>query len=85
MTRDAAICAIIDERLRQEALKAAGKFEYTCADDVFDTYKAVILGEEYGEVCRAICERHKDSWKKDNLRDELTQVAAVCLAWLESL
>jgi hypothetical protein len=42
--------------------------------------KAVVLGEECGEVQRAVLE--KDS---DNLRTELIQVAAVAVAWLEAL
>jgi NTP pyrophosphatase (non-canonical NTP hydrolase) len=43
------------------------------------TYAAV-LGEEYGEVCRAWLERDTDE-----LRAELIQVAAVALAWIEEL
>jgi len=39
----------------------------------------VILGEEVGEVARAIFE--KDG---DNYSDELVQVAAVCMAALEN-
>lgn len=41
----------------------------------------VILGEEFGEVCRDIFE--KAPTKK--MRAEITQCAAVCLAWLEDL
>lgn len=41
---------------------------------------AVILGEEVGEVHRAVCEH---DFK--NLQDELVQVAAVCVAWLEAI
>ena len=40
-----------------------------------------ILGEEYGEVCRA-CLGNDDA---GNLRDELVQVAAVAIAWLEAM
>lgn len=39
----------------------------------------VILGEEVGEVARAIYEK-----KTDNYREELIQVAAVCMAALEN-
>ena len=39
-----------------------------------------ILGEEVGEVARAILERDKE-----NLREELVQVAACCVAWLEEI
>lgn len=37
-----------------------------------------ILGEEFGEVCRAVLEKDHA-----NLREELIQCAAVCLSWLE--
>lgn len=37
-----------------------------------------ILGEEVGEVARAILEKDDA-----NLYDELAQVAAVCIAWME--
>lgn len=36
-----------------------------------------ILGEEFGEVCRAICDREPI----DHMRDELIQVAAMSAAW----
>ena len=38
------------------------------------------LGEEYGEVCRAI----QDS-NLENLRAELIDVAAVALMWIDSI
>lgn len=41
---------------------------------------ATILGEEYGEACKAVLEVDAV-----NLREELMQVAAVALAWIESL
>jgi hypothetical protein len=43
------------------------------------TYAAV-LGEEFGEVCKAWLERDVDG-----LRVELIQTAAVALAWIEEL
>lgn len=74
-----AILDIIEERVRQENLKAAGRFTYTCADSTPTLAdKLAILAEEFGEVARAVCEGDKE-----NLRTELVQVAAVCLAWLE--
>lgn len=36
-----------------------------------------ILGEEFGEVCQAALE------DRVNIRTELVQVAAVCMAWFE--
>ena len=42
--------------------------------------KAAVLSEECGEVARAVLEQDTDQ-----LRTELVQVAAVAVAWLESL
>jgi len=39
-----------------------------------------ILGEEVGEVARAILESDRE-----NLREELIQVATVCLNWIEKI
>ena len=78
MTREAIFNAIIEERLRQVALKFAGKFEYTCADMIGDFNKLAILVEEVGEVARDICEDR-------DVRTELIQCAAVICAWLESI
>lgn len=45
-----------------------------------DQHKKVsILAEEFGEVARAVLEGDLE-----NLAEELVQVAAVCVAWLES-
>jgi hypothetical protein len=41
--------------------------------------KAAVLTEECGEVARAVLDR-----RAENLRDELVEVAAVAVAWLES-
>ena len=43
-----------------------------------DSRWATILGEEFGEVCQAVL-------KYTNLREELVQVAAVAIAWIEDL
>ncbi len=40
-----------------------------------------ILGEEFGEVAKALIEDDPT----DHVREELVQVAAVCVAWLECL
>ena len=46
-----------------------------------------ILGEEYGEVAKEACEGHftHPHGETPNLRTELVQVAAVAVAWLETL
>jgi hypothetical protein len=80
--------AILRERTRQEQLKAAGKFLYTCADpNMLSSEKCLVLTEECGEVARACL--NLQNFSRDygadlgKVREELVQVAAVCLAWLE--
>jgi NTP pyrophosphatase (non-canonical NTP hydrolase) len=69
------------ERVRQDELQKAGKFAWTCATrHVTDDCKLKVLVEEIGEVARALCEGDRA-----NLREELVQCAAVCVAWCESL
>jgi NTP pyrophosphatase (non-canonical NTP hydrolase) len=41
---------------------------------------SAVLGEEYGEVCHALLEGDDH-----NLREELIQVAAVAMAWVEQI
>lgn len=87
---------ILDERARQDDLKAAGKFLYTCADkELSHADCGIVLGEEYGEVCRAVLNVKglafdsapvgKSPAKIAHLQQELVQVAAVACAWLESM
>ncbi len=64
---------VIQERFRQDKKWGANR--------ALDTRTWItILGEEYGEVCRADLNRDLD-----NYRDELIQVAAVAVAAIESL
>lgn len=73
---------ISDERERQEELKASGRFSETCADaGMSPTLKLAVLTEEVGEVARCLCDGDSNA----RLREELVQVAAVAMAWLESL
>ena len=48
-----------------------------------DTLWLAILGEEFGEVARAMLQQDGDM--SGVVRDELLQVAAVAVAWVESL
>jgi hypothetical protein len=79
------------ERERQEQLKNAGKFSYTCADtEMMPGYKLSVLAEEFGEVASIVNQQMGgDTTKRcpsnDELRNELVQVAAVAVAWAESL
>jgi hypothetical protein len=80
-TRGRAISDVLDERDRQEALGDERPGWRTCADPLMpDNEKAVVLGEEYGEVCRALLDDDASG-----LRRELAHVAAVAVAWMESL
>lgn len=73
--------SILHERARQEQLRREGKFPFTCADpEIADVLKLPVLGEEFGEVAKAMNEGDADA-----LREELIQVAAVAVAWIESL
>lgn len=77
------------ERRRQERKgmehRARGQGHWrSCADPLLPTErKLAILGEEYGEVAKAL----NEEWvgQPANLREELIHVAAVAVAWAESL
>jgi hypothetical protein len=74
---------IMEERGRQ-AEKWGKRHHWGVGDcsslDVADIVKAAVLGEECGEVTRAVLEH---DWRQTRL--ELIQVAAVAVAWLEAL
>ena len=74
------LSAIVNERERQDVLKAQGKFAHTCADPIPLEKAFSILVEEVGEVGKALNENNPA-----DVVVELTQVAAVALAWLEGL
>lgn len=80
--RGDAVMAILRERMRQEQLQAEGRFAHTPADpEMSDTAFLAVLMEEVGEVARAI----NDGEGAKRLKDELVQVAAVCVARFELL
>lgn len=77
MKRKDIYAAIDTERLRQEELHPGD----TCASvSMWDAQKMLILTEEVGEVARAILDHNPEHGRK-----ELVEVAAVAVAWLESL
>jgi NTP pyrophosphatase (non-canonical NTP hydrolase) len=83
---------IAQERLRQEELFHAGHHSFTCSSLIADDNRKLrVLMEEVGEVARSIDLLEGLTVKRaiekelNNLRDELTQVAAVAVAWLESM
>jgi NTP pyrophosphatase (non-canonical NTP hydrolase) len=81
------------ERERQEQRKRDGRFKHTCADpDAMTDYeKLAVLTEEVGEVARECLTQTGRRLARDSvgtreaLRAELVQVAAVAVAWIESL
>jgi NTP pyrophosphatase (non-canonical NTP hydrolase) len=82
MTREQIFTAIVAERSRQ-AEKWGDAHDWgigDCSSDlVSPAVKAAVLAEECGEVARAALDGTVD------LKDELVQVAAVAVAWLEGL
>lgn len=49
-----------------------------------DWSKFAVLGEEVGEVARALIERSFGNDTTEHLEEELIQCAAVCVAWVEA-
>jgi len=86
---------VLRERERQEDLRASGKFVATCAttgaDQMTEFECFTVLGEEVGEVAKVLLDASiTDINRLDEstvlfLRDELIQVAAVSVAWVERL
>jgi len=75
------------ERERQDEQVAAGRLPFNCsARQIADVNKLPVLMEEVGEVATEVYEfsvgRRVDKYE---LRKELLQTAAVCVAWLEAL
>jgi len=75
---------LIDQERKRQSVKWAGKHEWGWGDcsshDVAEEVKSAVLTEECGEVARAVLDRNKTE-----LRNELVQVAAVAVAWLEGM
>lgn len=79
------IFALIDAERDRQGVRWAGAHEWGVGDcssaDVADVVKAAVLAEECGEVARAVLDRSPT----EALVEELTQVAAVAVAWMEAL
>ena len=83
------------ERCEQEKRKSDGRFTHTCADPgpgaMTDAEKLAVLTEEVGEVAREVLTQDGRRLARDSigtraaLREELVQVAAVAVAWVEAL
>lgn len=83
MNRNAIIHAILDERARQYA-KWSEPHDWGVGDcsspGVDPAVKVMVLTEELGEVARAVLDGNGI-----DLRNELVQLCAVAVAWLELL
>ncbi len=80
------------ERLRQKDLLRSGKIQYDCASPIVSNDRKLrVTTEENGEVARAIdlLENAKgpveQTKAKRHLQEELTQLVACGVAWLEAL
>ncbi len=92
MTRFDIFEAIAAERERQESLALAGRFAHTAASDqATDPQRLAMIAEEVGEVAGVVLARvgaaHDRAFEDTTaaLRAELVHVAAIAVAWLESL
>lgn len=78
------IYALIDAERDQQAIQWAAPHRWGQGDCssllVEETVKTAVLSEECGEVARAVLDADHEA-----MRRELVQVAAVAVAWLESL
>lgn len=66
------INSIQEERTRQHA-------KFGLDPIATDIESAIVMGEEFGEICRAICQG-KD---KTEIQKEVKELAAVCIAYLD--
>lgn len=86
------------ERIRQEekCLEHRDKGWLTCADpDNDDGTRLSILGEEFGEVARTMCDERVNEYAAgpienrgralEHRREELVQLCAVAVAWIEAI
>jgi hypothetical protein len=82
MNRDEIFNEISYERARQD-LKFPGQWER-----IIDEHKLAITAEEFGEVAKCVTQLcvppPEGPATRDDLREELVQLAACVVAWLET-
>lgn len=80
------ISVIAGERGRQKELFRDRKIAFDCASPVPDPQRKFrVLFEEAGEVAHAIDQVENHGLAASNIKTEVSHVAAVAVAWLESL
>lgn len=82
--------AVHAERLRAHAKHAAGASGSMESKPWDHPIWLAVLGEEYGEVARVLCEDELGSLAgpahvRERLREELVQVAAMACAWIDAI
>jgi len=81
MTTNAVLDAVAGERGKQRAAEAGGNLRVDCSNPyIMNEYKLPVLVEEVGEAASEVHEGDDT-----RLYNELIQVAAVAVAWAESL
>jgi hypothetical protein len=92
VTRDAIWLDIVTERFRQARLISAGRFDRDMADPALaPCEKLTVLSEEFGEVAEIIADSLTTAAARRagpdvvHLREELIQLAACCVGWVEQL
>lgn len=79
---------VLAERQRQYDLLAAGKFVHGPESSALSPSEILaVLSEEHGEVARHVCDAISNPAGLDKvaLREEVVQVAAVAIGWVERL
>lgn len=80
--------AIWLERLRQKKLFKDKLLSFDCSSPVVShDRKLRVATEELGEIAQTIdrLETSDCAHRREHLKTEITQLAAVCVAWLESM
>lgn len=89
--REEILIEVSQEREHQESLCRSGKFRATCAttgeDEMTDVECLAVFAEEFGEVAHEVTDGMPSPIGADQteLRKELLQCAAVCVAWIERI
>lgn len=87
LSRQFVLDDVTAERHRQNFLRDSGKFQRTLADQgLTPSDRLAVICEEFGEVARVVCEALAgNGLDRVHLRDELVQLAACSVAWIEYL